>query len=116
MNTRKGKVLTEQPVVIVRRKAGTRRPPSPPTQPPLRVSAPRTQTEEMAISEQPPERFLGGCLRFPQLTGAGGLLRVPHLPASSPSPPPTPAGERRRRTLATRSCRGLRVPRFDKDT
>jgi hypothetical protein len=74
------------------------------------------QTEEIAISKQSPEGFFGGCLRLPQLTGASGLLRVPHLPASSPCLLPTPAGEWRRRTRANRSCRGLRVPSFEKDT
>ena len=54
MNQRSGKGLTEKPVVIVRRKAGTRSSPSTPTQPPPRVSAPIPQPEVPAISPPPP--------------------------------------------------------------
>src|SRR5436309_2638190 len=68
------------------------------------------QTEEIAVSEQRPERFFGKCLRLPQLTGAGGLLR------SLTSRPPLPAlhpgrgGEGQARTghVASRGYRASR--------
>ena len=57
MNTTRGKGLTEKPVVIVRKKAGTRSSLSPPTQPPPRVSAPIPQTAALAIAPPPPAKL-----------------------------------------------------------
>jgi len=53
MNKGRGQLPTEKPVIIVRRKAGTKRFPSDPAQPPPRILAPTTQTEAPAPSPPP---------------------------------------------------------------
>ena len=54
MNKSGGKVLTERPVVIIRKKAETKSSPPGPAQPSPRVSAPVTQTAAPAIAPPSP--------------------------------------------------------------
>jgi hypothetical protein len=55
------------------------------------------QAQETAIAEELPERFLGGCLRFAELAGAGGLTGGAQFRASS-------FGWRRRKTSPGERC------------
>jgi len=54
MNKGSGKVLEEKPVIIVRRKVGTKSSPSGPTQLPPRVSAPTMKATASATAPPPP--------------------------------------------------------------